>query len=307
MGFGDPRILFQKALKERFAIGAFNFTNLETLQGIIAAAREEKSPVILQVTGGAWNYAGHNYVLKMVEAAALENDIPVVLHYDHGESFEACKKAIDSGFQSVMIDGSHLPFEENVALTKRVVDYAHEKGVFVEAELGKISGTEEHVYSGENVFTDPDQAVEFVERTGCDALAVSVGTSHGVYKYSGDPVFDMERLKRIHNALPETPLVLHGASSIPVDYVEMANQYGAKLENPKGIPEDILAESVNWGVTKINIETDLRIAFVGTLRKFLHHNPAELDLKKLFGLARDAVKEVVKYKIHNILKSCCKA
>lgn len=307
MGLVNPKELFQKALAEKYAIGAFNVNNMEILQGIILGAKEEKSPVILQISAGARKYAGHNYIVKMVEAALMDADIPIVLHLDHGDSFEICKEVIDQGFSSVMIDGSHYPFEENIALTKKVVDYAHERGVFVEAELGKLAGIEEHVQSSEHVFTDPDQAVEFVERTGCDSLAVAIGTSHGAYKFKGTPKLDFERLKKIHSLLPNFPLVLHGASSVPKKYVDIANQYGAKIEDAQGVPEEMLREATQYGITKINIDTDIRIAVVGSLRKFLHENPKEFDPRKPFGVARDAVKELVKHKIHNVLGSCCKA
>lgn len=307
MALVNPKELFQKALEGKYAIGAFNVNNMEILQGIILGAKEEKSPVILQISAGARKYAGHNYIVKMVEAALMDTDIPVVLHLDHGDSFEICKEVIDQGFSSVMIDGSHYPFEENIALTKKVVDYAHERGVFVEAELGKLAGIEEHVQSDEHVFTDPDQAVEFVERTGCDSLAVAIGTSHGAYKFKGTPKLDFERLKKIHSLMPNFPLVLHGASSVPKKYVDIANQYGAKIEDAQGVPEDMLKEATKYGITKINIDTDIRIAVVGALRKFLQENPKEFDPRKPFGAARDSVKELVKHKIHNVLGSCCKA
>ncbi|MFN3605009.1 MAG: class II fructose-1,6-bisphosphate aldolase [Leptonema sp. (in: bacteria)] len=307
MGLVNPKALFQKALEGKYAIGAFNVNNMEILQGIVSAAKEENSPVILQISAGARKYAGHNYIIKMVEAALMDANIPIVLHLDHGDSFEICKEVIDHGFSSVMIDGSHYPFEENIALTKKVVDYAHERGVFVEAELGKLAGIEEHVQSVEHVYTDPDQAVEFVERTDCDSLAIAIGTSHGAYKFKGTPKLDFERLKKIHSLMPNFPLVLHGASSVPKKFVDLANQYGSQIQDAQGVPEEMLREATQYGIAKINIDTDIRIAVIASIRKFLQENPKEFDPRKPFGAGRDAVKELVKHKIKNVLGSSNKA
>ena len=271
------------------------------------AAEEEKSPVILQVSKGARSYAGQNYIIKLVEAAVENSTVPVVLHLDHGDSFELCKAVIDGGFTSVMIDGSHLPYEENVALTKKVVDYAHERGVWVEAELGQLAGVEEHVSAEHSVYTDPNQAVDFVEKTKCDSLAVAIGTSHGAYKFKGEPKLDFERLAKITELLPGYPLVLHGSSSVPQEFVEMANQYGAKIGGARGVPEDMLREAAKMGVCKINIDTDIRLAMTAVIRKEFHDHPENFDPRKYLGPARKAVKEMVQRKIRNVLGSSNKA
>ncbi len=307
MPLTTPKEIFPKAYEGKYAIGAFNVNNMEILQGIMWAAEEERSPVILQISAGARKYAGHNYIIKMVEAAVEESNVPVVLHLDHGANFEICKEVIDGGFTSVMIDGSHLPYEENIAITKKVVDYAHERGVWVEAELGQLAGIEEHVVAEKSVFTDPDQAVEFVQRTGCDSLAIAIGTSHGAYKFSGEPKLDFERLKKITELLPGYPLVLHGASSVPQEFVEMANKYGGKIGGARGVPEEMLREAAKYGVCKINIDTDIRLAITATVRKELWEHPENFDPRKYLGPARDAVKAMVQHKIRNVLGSSNKA
>nr|MCR5256826.1 class II fructose-bisphosphate aldolase [Desulfovibrio sp.] len=236
-----PKEMFEAAYAGQFAIGAFNVNNMEIIQGIMLAASEEKSPVILQVSAGARKYAGQRYIMKLVEAALADDpSIPVCVHLDHGPSFEMCRDCIDGGFTSVMIDGSALPYEENIAVTKKVVEYAHPRGVWVEAELGKLAGIEEHVQSAEHQFTDPDQAVDFVEKTGCDSLAVAIGTSHGAYKFKGEAKLDFERLETICKKLPNYPLVLHGASSVPHEFVEECNKYGGAVGDARGVPEDML-------------------------------------------------------------------
>ncbi|HFE64845.1 MAG TPA: class II fructose-1,6-bisphosphate aldolase [Caldithrix sp.] len=303
MPLTTPEEIFQKAYEGNYAIGAFNVNNMEIIQGIMEAAEEEKSPLILQVSAGARKYAGHNYIVKMVEAAVEDSTVPVILHLDHGANFEICKEVIDGGFTSVMIDGSHLPFDENIAVTKKVVEYAHPRGVWVEAELGQLAGIEEHVVAEKNVFTEPDEAGEFVERTGCDSLAVAIGTSHGAYKFKGEARLDFERLKKISELIPGYPLVLHGASSVPQEFVEMANKYGGQIAGAKGVPEDMLREAAKYGVCKINIDTDIRLAITATLRKVLHENPTEFDPRKFLGPARQAVKEMVQRKIRLVLGS----
>ena len=248
-----PREMFAAAYAGRYAVGAFNVNNMEIVQGIMRAAAEEKSPVILQVSAGARKYAGQTYIMKLVEAALIEDPaVPVVVHLDHGPSFEMCKDCIDGGFTSVMIDGSHLPYEENIALTRQVVDYAHPRGSGVEAELGKLAGVEEHVSSAEHVYTDPDQAVDFVQRTGCDSLAVAIGTSHQAYKFKGEAKLDFPRLEAISAKLPGYPLVLHGASSVPQEFVELCNKYGGQVGGARGVPEDMLRKAAAW-VCKINV------------------------------------------------------
>lgn len=301
--------IFKKAYEGKYAIGAFNVNNMEIIQGIVEAAVEERSPLILQVSAGARKYAKPIYLKKLVEAAVEDADIPIVLHLDHGESFEICKACIDDGFTSVMIDGSKYPFEENVELTKRVVDYAHERGVVVEAELGRLAGIEDAIKVSEKdaIFTDPEEAVEFVERTGVDSLAIAIGTSHGAYKFKGDPKLDFERLEKITKMLPGFPLVLHGASSVPEEYVELCNKYGGQIPGAKGVPEDMLRKAATMGICKINIDTDLRLAMTASVRKYLIENPSEFDPRKYLGPAREAIKEMVKHKMRNVLGSSGKA
>jgi fructose-bisphosphate aldolase class II len=295
--------MFARAYKEGFAVGGFNVNNMEIIQGIMAAGEEEKSPLILQVSAGAKKYAGMNYIVKLVEAAMMDSDVPVALHLDHGQNFEICKEVIDGGFTSVMIDGSHLPFEENIAVTRQVAEYAHDKGVWVEAELGRLAGIEDEVSSEESVFTDPDQAVEFVQRTGCDSLAVAIGTSHGAYKFKAEPRLDFERLETITGLLPDYPLVLHGASSVPQEFIDMANQYGGQIAGAKGVPENLLRQAAASGVCKINIDTDIRLAVTASVRKHLVENPGHFDPRQYLKPARQAVKDMVQHKIRNVLGS----
>lgn len=303
-----PKDMFAKAYEGHYAIGAFNVNNMEIIQGIVWAAAEEKSPVILQVSAGARKYAGQVYIMKLV-AAALEQDpgIPIVVHLDHGPTFEMCKDCIDGGFTSVMIDGSHLPYEENVALTKKVVDYAHARGVWVEAELGKLAGVEEHVQSMEHVYTDPDQAVDFVKQTGCDSLAVAIGTSHGAYKFKGEAKLDFPRLEAITQKLPGYPLVLHGASSVPQEFVELCNKYGGKVGGAKGVPEQMLREAAAMGVCKINVDTDIRLALTASIRQYFAEHPEQFDPRSYLGPAREAVKNMVARKIRDVMGSAGQA
>ncbi len=299
MGFISSKKLFEKAYKEQYAVGAFNINNMEILQGITEAIAEEKAPVILQVSAGARKYARHEYLIHLVQAAMESTKIDCVLHLDHGEDFEICKACVDGGFTSVMIDGSKFPFEENIALTKKVADYAHLKGVPVEAELGKLAGVEDNisVAAKDVIFTDPAQAEEFVKRTGCDSLAVAIGTSHGAYKFKGEPKLDFERLDKIRKLLPGFPLVLHGASSAPEDLVRICNDYGGKIPGARGVPEEMIAKATQMGVCKVNIDTDLRLAMTGAIRKVFAENPSEFDPRKYLGPARDAIKQVVKRKV----------
>ncbi|MDR1660389.1 MAG: class II fructose-1,6-bisphosphate aldolase [Desulfovibrio sp.] len=303
-----PREMFEAAYAGRYAVGAFNVNNMEIVQGIMRAASEEKSPVILQVSAGARKYAGQAYIMKLVEAALSEDSaVPVVVHLDHGPSFEMCRDCIDGGFTSVMIDGSHLSYEENVALTKKVVDYAHAKKVWVEAELGKLAGVEEHVHSSEHVYTDPEQAVDFVRRTGCDSLAVAIGTSHGAYKFKGEARLDFERLEAISGKLPGYPLVLHGASSVPQDFVALCNKYGGQVGGAKGVPEDMLRKAATLGVCKINVDTDIRLALTASIRQFLAERPEQFDPRAYLSPAREAVRNMVAHKIRNVMGSSGKA
>ncbi len=298
--------MFKKAYEGKYAIGAFNVNNMEIIQGIVDAAKEEKSPLILQVSAGARKYAKHIYLVKLVEAALEDSgDLPICLHLDHGEDFEICKSCVDGGFTSVMIDGSKHPFEENIALTKKVVEYAHAHGVVVEAELGRLAGVEDAVSVSEKdaIFTDPDQAVEFVERTGVDSLAIAIGTSHGAYKFKGTPYLDFERLEKISKLLPDFPLVLHGASTVLPEFVKKCNDFGGNIPGAQGVPEDMLLKAGTMGVCKINIDTDLRLAMTASIREYLVNNPAEFDPRKYLGPARDAIKGMVSHKIKNVLNS----
>jgi len=301
--------MFKKAYEGQYAVGAFNVNNMEIIQGIVDAAKEEQAPLILQVSAGARKYAKHIYLMKLVEAAVEDSGLSICLHLDHGEDFEICKACIDGGFTSVMIDGSKYPFEENIAITKKVVEYAHEKGVVVEAELGRLAGIEDavNVSDRDAAFTDPDQAVEFVERTGCDSLAIAIGTSHGAYKFKGEPKLDFERLEKISKLLPGFPLVLHGASTVLPEFVELCNTYGGNVKGAQGVPEEMLLKAGKYGVCKINIDTDLRLAMTASVRKYLHENPSEFDPRKYLGPARDAIKAMVKHKMRNVLNCSGKA
>ncbi|MEM3617078.1 MAG: class II fructose-1,6-bisphosphate aldolase [Candidatus Bathyarchaeia archaeon] len=289
--------LLKRAQREAYAVGAFNIQNLESLLAVVEAAVEEKSPLIVAVTPGAIKYGGLNYLARLVKTAAETLPVPMSLHLDHGEDMETVKKCLEAGFTSVMIDGSHLPFKENIALTKSAVDLAHQRGVSVEGELGRLAGVEEKtVEEREAVLTDPKEAEEFVKRTGVDALAVSIGTSHGAYKFKGEPQLDFERLKQIREKV-EVPLVLHGASSVPRWIIEKATKYGAELAGAKGIPEEHIRKAISLGITKINIDTDLRLAFTATVREVLANSPKEFDPRKILGPAKEAMKAVVKAKM----------
>lgn len=301
MPLTSPKEMFAKAYAGEYAIGAFNVNNMEIIQGIIQAAEEEQAPLILQVSAGARRYAGQIYIVKLVEAALSECDLPICLHLDHGQDFEICKQVIDGGFTSVMIDGSHLPFEENIKLTSQVVEYAHAKGIWVEAELGQLAGVEDDVSAEKSIYTDPDEAVEFVERTKCDSLAIAIGTSHGAYKFQGEAKLDLERLDKISKLLPKYPLVLHGASSVPQEFVELANKYGGQIKGARGVPEEMLRQAARSGVCKINIDTDIRLAMTASIRKELSEQPENFDPRKYLTPAREAVKKMVQHKIKNVL------
>lgn len=299
MALISTKEMFKKAYTGGYAVGAFNVNDMEIVQGICEAIAEEKSPLILQVSAGARKYARHEYLVHLVKAAIEVSKIDIVLHLDHGEDFEVCKSCVDGGFTSVMIDGSKHPYEENVALTKKVVDYAHAHGVVVEAELGKLAGVEDNisVAAKDAIFTDPNQAKDFVTRTGCDSLAVAIGTSHGAYKFKGAANLDFARLQQIQDKLPGFPLVLHGASSVPQDLVAICNKYGGKIPGAQGVPEEMISRAAKMAVCKVNIDTDLRLAMTGAIRKVFVETPGEFDPRKYLGPARDAIKEVVKRKV----------
>ena len=301
--------MFEKSMKEGFAIGAFNINNMEIIQGIVDAAQENNSPVILQVSSSAIKYARMPYLMKMIEAAVETSNIPIALHLDHGPDFETCKECIDAGFTSVMIDGSKYSFEENIELTKKVVEYAHSKGVVVEAELGKLAGIEDevNVSASDAMYTDPEQAKEFVERTGCDSLAIAIGTSHGAYKFKGEAKLRFDILAKIKELIPNTPIVLHGASTVIPELVNMCNEYGADIPGAKGVPDEMLNEASKSGVSKINVDTDLRLAMTGAIRKAFAENPSAFDPRKYLSPARDLIKETVSHKIKNVFGSSNKA
>ena len=303
MSLVTTKDMFEKSMKEYFAIGAFNVNNMEIIQGIVDAAAEENSPVILQASSSAIKYARIGFLKKMIEAALEENDIPIALHLDHGPDFETCKMCIDHGFSSVMIDGSKYDFEQNVALTKKVVEYAHNRGVVVEAELGKLAGIEDevNVAASDAMFTDPDQAKEFVERTGCDSLAIAIGTSHGAYKFKGEAKLRFDILEEVSKRLPGFPIVLHGASSVPQEFVEMCNEYGGNIPGAKGVPEEMLRKAATMAVCKINIDSDIRLAMTANVRECFTKSPEVFDPRVYLGQARTAVKNMVAHKIVDVL------
>jgi fructose-bisphosphate aldolase class II len=311
MALVTTKEMFRKAYEGGYAIGAFNVNNMEIIQGITEAAKEENSPLILQVSAGARKYAKHNYLVKLVEAALLETDLPIALHLDHGEDFEICKACIDGGFTSVMIDGSKHSFEDNIALTKKVVEYAHERGVTVEGELGRLAGIEDDVnVSDEDAsYTRPDEVEEFVARTGVDSLAIAIGTSHGAFKFKPGqkPQLRFDILEEIERRLPNFPIVLHGASSVSQEYVKIINENGGKLDDAIGIPEDMLRKAAGMAVCKINIDSDLRLAFTAGIREYMTNNPNHFDPRQYLTVARNNVKTLVKHKIANVLGSSGKA
>lgn len=298
--------MFKKAYEGGYAIGAFNVNNMEIVQGITEACAENKAPVILQVSAGARKYANHTYLVKLVEAAMIEHpEIPMALHLDHGDTFELCKDCVDGGFSSVMIDGSHHDYEDNVALTKKVVEYAHAHGAVVEGELGRLAGIEDDVnVSAEDAsYTNPAQVQDFVERTGVDSLAIAICTSHGAYKFKPGqkPQLRFDILEEVEKRLPGFPIVLHGASSVIPEFVKMINENGGNMPDAIGIPEDMLREAAKMAVCKINIDSDLRLAMTGTIRKYFHDNPAHFDPRQYLGPARTAIKEMVAHKLINVL------
>ena len=327
MALVNSKKMFEMAYKNGYAIGAFNVNNMEIVQGITEACKEENAPVILQVSKGARAYANHTYLVKLVEAAVIEcPDIPIVLHLDHGPDFETCKAVIDGGFTSVMIDGSHLPFEENIALTKKVVDYAHDvaargRYITVEGELGTLAGIEDDVKveHGNESYTKPEEVIEFVTRTGVDSLAIAIGTSHGAYKFKPEqctrnekgilvpPALRFDILEEVSKKLPGFPIVLHGSSSVPQEYVKMVNDNGGKMPDAIGVPEEQLRKAATLSVCKINIDSDLRLAMTGTVRKFYNEHPDKFDPREYLKPARANIKEVVRHKLKDVLGCAGKA
>jgi fructose-bisphosphate aldolase class II len=305
MALVTTKEMFKKAYAGNYAIGAFNINNMEIIQAVVNACKKENSPVILQVSSGAMKYAGPTYLRKMVEAAIEDTGIDIALHLDHGSSFAACKEAIAAGFTSVMFDGSAYDYEENIRLTKEVVEYAHARGVVVEAELGKLAGVEDEVMvlSHEATYTDPAQALDFVTRTGIDSLAIAIGTSHGAYKFAGEAKLDFERLEKIQNLLPEFPIVLHGASSVEPTYVAMCNEFGGDIAGAKGVPAEMLRKASSMAVCKINMDTDIRLTMTASIRKVFVENPKEIDPRKYLGVARTNLEMLVTDKIKNFLGS----
>jgi len=301
--------MFKKAYEGGYAIGAFNVNNMEIIQGITEAAKEENAPLILQVSAGARKYAKHVYLMKLVEAAIEDTGLPIALHLDHGEDFEICKSCIDGCFTSVMIDGSKHSFEDNIKLTKQVVDYAHARGVVVEGELGKLAGIEDDVNVSEKdaMFTDPAQVEEFVTRTGVDSLAIAIGTSHGAYKFKGEARRQFDILEDIQRRIPGFPIVLHGASSVMPEYVELINKYGGKMPGAKGVPEDMLRRAAKLAVCKINIDTDLRLAMTASVRQHIMENPEHFDPRQYLKPGRENIKEVVRHKLIHVLGCAGKA
>ena len=320
MALVTSKKMFEQAYKNGYAIGAFNVNNMEIVQGITEACKEEKAPVILQVSKGARAYANHTYLVKLVEAAVIEcPEIPIVLHLDHGPDFETCKSCIDGGFTSVMIDGSAHSFKENIEVTKKVVEYAHDHGVVVEGELGTLAGIEDEVSHEEGSYTRPEEVIEFVEKTGVDSLAIAIGTSHGAYKFKPEqctrnekgilvpPPLRFDILEEVSKKLPNFPIVLHGSSSVPQEYVAMVNQFGGQMPNAIGVPEEQLRQAAAMSVCKINIDSDLRLAMTGTIRKFYAENPSKFDPREYLKPARANIKEIVRHKLVNVLGCAGKA
>ncbi|OHB45289.1 MAG: fructose-1,6-bisphosphate aldolase, class II [Planctomycetes bacterium GWC2_49_10] len=302
MALVGTKKMFEMAYKNGYAIGAFNVNNMEITQGIVWAIAEEKSPLILQISRGAREYASMSYLKAIIDVAVKENpDIPICMHLDHGDTFEICKQCVDDGFTSVMIDASHYSYDENVAITKKVVQYAHAHGVVVEAELGQLGGIEEDVIGVEDIhahLTDPAQVQDFVEKTGCDSLAVAIGTSHGAYKFKTAPKLAFDVLSAIAERLPKYPLVMHGSSSVLPEFKELINKYGGKMPDAMGVPEEAITEASKMAVCKVNIDTDLRMALTAKIRQVFAEKPGEFDPRKYLAPGRDAIKAMVKHKLH---------
>ena len=312
MALVDSKKMFEMAYKNGYAIGAFNVNNMEITQGIIGAIAEEKSPLILQISRGARSYASMSYLRAIIDVSVAENpDIPIVMHLDHGDTFETCKQCVDDGFTSVMIDASSKPFKENIAVTREVVKYAHDHGVVVEAELGQLGGIEEDVVGvkGDDIskhLTDPNEAVEFIEETGCDSLAVACGTSHGAYKFKSEPTLAFDVIEGVAAKLPGFPLVMHGSSSVLKEFKDLINKYGGDMPDAMGVPEDAISKAAKMAVCKVNIDTDLRMALTAKIRQVFVEKPREFDPRKYLGPGREAIKVMVKHKL-NVLGCAGKA
>ena len=309
MALVGTKKMFKMAYENGYAIGAFNVNNMEMTQGIIAAVAEKKAPLILQISRGARKYAGMSYLRAIIDVAVAEHpDIPICMHLDHGDTFNICKQCVDDGFTSVMIDASHYPFAENIKITKQVVEYAHSHGVVVEAELGRLGGIEEDKNNNEegkgvsrddvaSHLTDPDQAVEFVKETGCDSLAVACGTSHGAYKFKSEPKIAFDVIQKVADKLPGFPLVMHGSSSVPREFIELINKYGGNMPNAMGVPEEAISKAAKMAICKVNIDTDLRLAVTAKIRQVFVEKPSEFDPRKFLGPGRDAIKAMVSHKL----------
>ena len=294
--------MFEMAYRNGYAVGAFNVNNMEITQGIVEAIAQEKAPLILQISKGAREYAKNSYLKAIINVAVAENPgVPIAIHLDHGDTFETCRQFVDDGFTSVMVDGSHLPLEENIAVTKKVVEYAHARGVVVEAELGQLGGIEEHVVGVDDVskhLTDPEQAIEFVQQTGCDSLAVACGTSHGAYKFKTEPTIAFDIIEKISQKLRGFPLVMHGSSSVLPEFKALINRYGGKMPDAMGVPEGMITKAAKMAICKVNIDTDLRMALTAKIRQVFAEKPGEFDPRKYLGPGRDAIREMVRHKLH---------
>ncbi len=304
--FNEKQMLLD-ALHGKYAVGAFNFSSIEMMRAIVDACMNQRSPVILALSESGLKYANPGYIMDIMNAVMKTTDIPIALHLDHGKNFEIVKQCVDLGFNSVMIDGSYLPYEENVALTKKVVQYAHKHHVSVEGELGVLAGVEDDVSAKEHKYTNPEQALDFVKKTGVDSLAIAIGTSHGAFKFKGEPTLRFDILKNVSALMPEMPIVLHGASNVPQEYIETINKFGGKIKGAKGVSEELIKKACKMAVCKVNNDTDLRVCFTAAIRQFLKENPQEFTPRKYLQFAKDQVRQLVEYKVKKVFGSAKKA
>jgi len=302
----SEKMMLQDALKNKYAIGAFNFSSIEVMRAIVDGCENQKSPVILALSEGGLKYADPVYLSKVIHAALEETTVPISLHLDHGKSFDIVKKCIECGFNSVMIDGSFLPYDENVALTKKVCDYAHKKGVSVEGEIGVLAGVEDDVKSDQHHYTDPQQALDFAQKTGVDSLAIAIGTSHGAFKFKGTPELRFDILKQVSKLMPDLPIVLHGASNVPQQYIETINKYGGNIQTAQGVPEEFISKASKMAVCKVNNDTDLRVCFTSAIREYLANNPSDFTPRNYLQYAKDEVRELIEYKVKKVFHSANK-